>query len=677
MKLRMTVRQRFCQRLFSWHSASLLLGTAIILTSIPGAARAQASDATLKANLDLTEKLDFDDTGDFEDARRGLLSRPDTLVIKDDDGRVVWELESFRAFIEGQEKAPDTVNPSLWRNARLNMEYGLYEVVPGIYQVRGYDLANFTFIEGKKGWIVVDTGSTPATARAAFALLSDHFGKRPVTALVYSHPHVDHYGGAAGLIAAQDAAEGKVEVIAPAGFMEHAISEGVIAGNAMTRRSTYMYGPLLPRSAEGSVGVGLGMANPRGAPSLIAPNREIAKDGEQLRVDGVEMVFQLTPGTEAPVEMNTYFPQHRAMWMAENVTSTMHNILTLRGALVRDSLAWSKGINDTIQQYGDGIDVRFQSHHWPRWGQEKVLAELRLQRDLYRFIHDRSVNLMNKGLVGEEIAETLTLPPALERHWSGRGYYGTLKHNARAVYQRYMGWYDGNPSSLDRLPPQEAARHYVEYMGGEDAILEKAGRDAAAGHYRWVSTVLKQVVFANPENGKARAMLADAYRQLAYQAESGTWRSIYLQGAQELTSGLPELPIKGSASPDTMRAMPPAMIFDYLAVRLDAAKVAGKSYTIDFVFEDSDETTSVEIGNGVLNHTPAASRAPDATVRLKRAELAGLLAVSSSHRNGEEAFRIEGNSQLVADFLQSFEEFDPWFAIATPSGESGRAGAKE
>ena len=476
----------------------------------------------------------------------------------------------------------------------------------------------------------------------------------------------------AGLVAAADVASGTVEVIAPQGFMEHAISEGVIAGTAMTRRSSYMYGPLLPRNPEGSVGVGLGLATPRGAPSLIAPTREIVADKETIAIDGVEMVFQLTRDTEAPVETNIYFPKFRAMWMAENVTATMHNILTLRGALVRDALSWSKSINATIEEFGTEVDVRFQSHHWPKWGNDAVLADFKLQRDLYRFIHDRAVNLMNKGYVGEEIADALKLPETLERYWGGRGYYGTLRHNVRAVYQRYMGWYDGNPSSLNALPPVEAARKYVEYIGGEDAALVRLREDVANGEYRWAATALKHLVFANPDNRAARELLAEVYRQLAYQSESGTWRSIYLQGAQELVDGVPQLQVKSSASAETIVAMSPDMILDFLAVRLNAEKVAGQSYVIDFVFTDLETTYSVEIGNSVLNYSTRPAPNPNATVQLSKAGLAALLA----GQEPDGGLSIEGDKAVVVNFLQSIEEVSPLFPIVEPrpslTGSEGR-----
>ncbi len=642
----------------------LFLGCLVFVVQPEYALADTASDTTKTINQQVLQTLRFDDRRDFDDAARGLLLKPQTLTIKDTNDRIVWDLEVYRSFIDQEKLAPDTVNPSLWRNAQLNLHYGLFEVTDGIYQVRGYDLANITFIRGNKGWVVFDTGSTPQTAKAAYDLLTEKFGKSPVTAIMYSHSHVDHYGGVKGLVSEADVASSAVEIIAPQGFMEHAVAEGVIAGNAMTRRSTYMYGALLPRNAQGSVGAGLGMTNAFGPPSLIAPTIEISKTGETHIIDGVEMVFQMTPGAEAPAEMNIYLPQYRALWMAENTTRTMHNILTLRGALVRDPLIWSKYLNETVQLYGDKTDVRFQSHHWPQWGNADIVEDLKKQRDLYRFIHDRSVNLMNKGYVGEEIAEKIALPPELETYWGGRGYYGTLRHNARAVYQRYMGWYDGNPSSLNILPPVEASKKYVEYMGGEEKALERLRVDVNNGEYRWAAMALKHLVFANPKNKDARRLLAESYRQMAYQAESGPWRSIYLQGAQELLNGLPQIKAVGSGSADTIKAMTPEMLFDYLAVRINTDKAKGQKLGLNFHLTDLDETYYLELVHSVLNATPAASKEAQIDVKLTKADLLDLLLQPA--KTVPDSVKIEGDHAVLKQFFDLFETFDLWFEIVTP-----------
>lgn len=551
------------------------------------AASKPATEATKRANAAVLKELDFADKQDFEDAKHGLIARPQTLTIKGANGQVVWDMEQYKTYIADDKPAPDTVNPSLWRNAQLNMQYGLFEVVKGIYQVRGYDLSNITFVQGNSGWIVGDPISNLETAKAAYELVTQHLGKKPVVAVIYSHTHGDHYGGVRGIVDEKDVKSGKVKIIAPEHFTEEAASENVIGGYAMGRRGTYMYGPFLPRDPTGGVNGGLGQTIPNGTVGMLPPNDIIHKTGDTRTIDGVDMVFQMTPGTEAPAEMNVFFPKFKAMWMAENATHTLHNLLTLRGAQVRNGLIWSKFLNETIELYGPNIDAEFASHHWPMWGNARILEFLGKQRDLYKYIHDQSVNLMNKGYTGTEIAEMIELPPELDRYWYNRGYYGTVKHNARAVYQRYMGWFDGNPTTLDQLPPEAAAKKYVEYMGGADAVLQKAKTDFDKGEYRWVAEAVKQVVFANPNNRAAKDLLADAYEQMGYQAESGPWRSIYLMGALELRNGVPKLPALDFYGPDLLAAMPPELVFDYWGVRLNAAKAAGKKLTVGFDFTDS------------------------------------------------------------------------------------------
>lgn len=628
-----------------------------------------ASEATQAANRSVLDALPFDNRDDFEDAKRGLIARPDTLTITDANGQVVWDLEQYKTFIADDKPAPDTVNPSLWRNAQLCMEYGLFEVVPDrIYQVRGYDLANVTFIAGDTGWIVVDTAISPECAKAALDLANQQLGERPVLAVVHSHSHADHYGGVRGIVSQDDVDAGRVKIIAPQGFVEHAVSENVIAGNAMSRRAVYMYGALLPRNAQGGVNGGLGMTVSVGVPTIIIPTDIITTTGQKMTVDGVEMEFQMTPGTEAPAEMNTFFPQFRAMWMAENTTNTMHNILTLRGALVRDARIWASYLDETIRGYGPNTEVKFQSHHWPMWGNEKIIDYLKRQRDMYKYLHDESVRMMNQGLVGSEIAEQIQFPPELEQFWPNREYYGTLRHNSRAVYQRYMGWYDGNPSSLNDLPPADAAVKYVEYMGGEDAILDKARRDFDAGDYRWTAMVLKQVVFANPDNVNAKNLLADSYEQLGYQAESGPWRSVYLQGAYELRNGIPDVAATDAASPDTINAMPPEMMFDFLAVRLNGPRAAGKTIRLNVDFTDLDQQFGLTVENGVLNYTAGTLPEADAGLRLTKAQLneiqLGRVSLADATAAGDVA--LQGSQQSVEEFVGLLDTFEFWFPIVTP-----------
>lgn len=656
--------QGVCRALMLSVSVSALGLTAVAL---PAAAN-PASEATKAANQAVLEALPFDDTRDFDDAARGFLRKPDTLVIKKENGDVVWDLESYKNFIALENPAPDSVNPSLWRNAQLNLQYGLYEVADGIYQVRGYDIANITFIRGETGWIIFDVGSASETAKAAYDLVTEQFGERPVVAVMYSHPHVDHYSGVKGVVTEEDVKAGKVRIIAPEHFMEHAVSEGVIAGNAMSRRASYMYGAFLPRGPEGSVGAGLGLTNPLGTITLIEPTDTITKTMETLNVDGVEMVFQMTPGTEAPAEINIWLPQFKALWMAENTTDTMHNILTLRGAQVRDPLNWAKYINETIELFGDEVEVKFQSHHLPKWGNEHIDDYFRKQRDLYKFIHDRSVNLLNHGYTGEEISEMIKLPASLESLWSGRGYYGTLRHNSRAVYQRYMGWYDANPSSLNNLPPADVAVKYVEYMGGADAILEKAAADFDDGEYRWVAEAVKHVVFVDPENATAKDLLANAYEQMGYQAESGPWRSVYLQGAFELRQGVPDIPAPSSASADTIKAMSPEMLFDFLGVRLNAEKAEGKKIVMNVNFTDLDKHYTLTVENSVLNYTENQAAEADATATLSKAVLdevqMGLASMEDKVDSGD--IKVEGNADAFREFTGMLDTFEYWFNIVTP-----------
>lgn len=628
-----------------------------------------ATEFTIQANQNVLHTLPFNDKQDFEDARRGFIAKPDTLTIKDEKGNVVWDLEQYKTYIGLDKTAPDTVNPSLWRNAQLNMEYGLFKVTDKIYQIRGFDLSNITFIQGDKGWIVFDPLISPQTAKAALAFINQTLGERPVSAVVYSHSHVDHYGGAAGLFNSPDEVKKNgVQIIAPEGFTEHAVSENVIAGNAMARRAVYMYGALLPRNAQGGVNGGLGQTTSTGVPSLLLPTRFITKTGEEVTLDGVRMVFQMTPGTEAPAEMNTWFPDSKALWMAENTTNTMHNILTLRGAQVRDALKWSSFLNETIETWGDQAQVKFQSHHWPRWGNASIVDYFKKQRDLYKYIHDQSVRLMNMGYTGEEISEKIALPPELNDFWPNRGYYGTLRHNSRAVYQRYMGWYSGNPSDLDNLPPEMVGPKYVEFMGGEQALLKKAKASFDKGEYRWVAEVLKHLVFANPNNQEGKLLLADALEQLGYQAESGPWRSVYLQGAYELRNGVPTAGGTVTASPDTIRAMSPSMLFDYLAVRINPEKAAGKKMVVNMDFTDIGEKHTLSLENAVLNHTTRYAASPDVTVTLSKQTLddiqLGQGTLEQKIASGE--IKVQGNQQTFSDFVSLLDKFNFWFNIVTP-----------
>lgn len=658
-----------------WKCLLLVLAMGVLIAQVSGKAFGRtppkpATEATLAANASVYQQLPFADTQDFEDAQQGFIGRPETLTIRDDTGKPVWDLESYKQFITLEAEAPDTVNPSLWRITQLNMLYGLFQVTDRIYQVRGYDISNITFIRGDTGWIVMDPLVTTETARAALELVTEHLGERPITGIIYSHPHVDHYGGARGIV--DEAAAARIPIVAPEGFLEHAIRENVIAGNAMSRRAMYMFGPFLPRNARGGVGSGLGMTISSGSQSLIPPTISIGTTGEELIIDGVRMVFQMTPDTEAPVEMNTWFPDQKAMWMAENITATMHNILTLRGAQVRDALGWAWYLNEAIELFGSEMEVVFQSHHWPVWGNARAVDKLRKHRDIYKYMHDQTINLMNKGYTGEEIAEMLELPEELERNWSTRGNYGTLRHNVRAIYQRYMGWYDGNPANLNNLPPVQAARKYVEYMGGEAAIVQRARADYDQGEYRWVAEVLKHVVFTNPDNHEARELQADAFEQMGYQAESGPWRSVYLQAALELRDGIPNIPGRsGTFSPDVIRAMTPDMLFDYMAVRLNGPKAAGRTIRMNITLTGLPREVQAAYGltveNAVLNYGQPLE-APDAVLTLDKSTLA---AIALGHMTMEQALDqglliLAGHPEAFSQFMSLLDTFAPLFPIVTP-----------
>ncbi len=627
-----------------------------------------ASETTKVAQQAVLAALPFNDKREFEDAQRGFIAKPDTLTIKDASGKLVWDLESYKQYIGLDQPAPDSVNPSLWRNAQLNLQYGLFKVTDGIYQVRGYDVSNITFIEGKTGWIVFDPLISTEPAKAAYELVSEHLGKKPVVAVVYSHSHLDHFGGVRGIVDEADVKAGKVRIVAPEGFSEHAVSENVIAGNALARRAIYMFGALLPRNPQGGVSAGLGMTTSAGTVTLIQPTELIRKTGQELNIDGVKMVFQMTPGTEAPAEMNTYFPDTKAMWMAENTTSNMHNILTPRGAQVRDGLQWSKYIGETIALFGDKTEVRFQSHHWPQWGQAQIGDYLKKQRAIYKYTHDQSVRMLNLGMNAEEIAEAIKLPPELQAFWAGRGNYGTLKHNAKAVYQRYLGWYDANPANLDKLPPQAAAKKYVEYMGGAEAVLKLAKADFAKGEYRWVAEAAKQVVFAEPDNAAAKNLLADTYEQLGYQAESGPWHSIYLQGAFELRNGVPAGGGTITASPDVIRAMTPEMLFDYLAVRLNGERAAGKKLVLNYNFTDLGKRYALTVENGVLTYEPEPDAKADVGLTMSKTTLEdiqlGKATLEQKVASGE--LKFDGRPEAFAEFMGLLDKFDFWFNIVTP-----------
>jgi alkyl sulfatase BDS1-like metallo-beta-lactamase superfamily hydrolase len=626
-----------------------------------------ATAATAAANRAVSGRLPFGDRTDFELAERGRVAHGTPRQITGPDGGVVWDLDAW-TFLDGD--APDTVNPSLWRQSQLCAVEGLFEVVPGIWQVRGFDLSNVTFVEGERGWVVVDPLTSAETARAALALVGEHLGQRPVTAVLYTHSHVDHFAGVRGVSDEADVRAGRVRVIAPEGFLEAAIAENVTAGNVMSRRATYMYGALLPRGPRGLVGCGLGQATPLGSFGLIAPTELVQRTGQQLVVDGVRMEFQLTPGAEAPAEMNFLFPDHAALCLAENCTATFHNVYTPRGAQVRDALAWATYLDEALELFGDRAEVAFASHHWPRWGAEAWREHVAKQRDLYRFLHDQTMRRANHGETMLEIAEDLRLPPELGDEFFNRDYYGTVSHNVKAVYQRYLGFFDGNPANLHPLPPAAAGARYVEYMGGADAVLERARADFDAGEYRWVAQVLNHLVFADPGNAEARALAADALEQLGYQAESGPWRSFYLTGAQELRHGPPAVSVPGTAQPEVMAAMTVEMLLQYLGVRVDGDRAAGTrlAFTLDVLDDGALERHAVGIRHGALHHTRGRPH-PEATATVRVPKPALVAAVAAGRLDGlvgAEGVSVDGDAGVLREFSDLLDTFELFFPIVTP-----------
>ncbi|TQJ52163.1 alkyl sulfatase dimerization domain-containing protein [Phycicoccus sp. SLBN-51] len=618
-------------------------------------ARADASGVT----------SDSEQHQDFADAERGLLGRGKERQIKDDGGRVVWDLDAY-SFL--QMPCPDTANPSLWRQGQLLVKDGLFEVVPGIYQVRGYDLSNMTVVEGHEGVLVIDPLISKETAAAAFALYTEHRGHRPVSAMIYTHSHIDHFGGVKGVITEDDVSSGRVPVIAPEGFMEHAVAENVFAGTAMARRAGYMYGASVEKGPRGQIGAGLGQTTSTGEATLIPPTIDITHTGQELTLDGVRMVFQVTPGTEAPAEMNFYFPDHRAVCMAENTTHTLHNILTLRGAVVRDAYAWAHYITETLALWAADLEVVFASHHWPTWGNERCTDYLAMQRDMYLYLHDQTVRMINQGLVGSEIAEILEMPPALVAAWHTHGYYGSISHNVKAIYQRYLGWYEGNPARLWPHPPTEAAERYVEALGGVDSVVQRAQRAYDAGDHRWAAQLLDHALFAQPDHAGARALQAEVFEQLAYATENGTWRSSYLAGAKELREGLFGTPVS-AASADLLRALTVPQIFDSLAVRVDGPRAWSDHITICWVVTDEEKTYLTELRNGALNHRTVASEPADCTTfRLTRTALIGLVTGSLDLETAaaDGTVIVDGDPAVLARLVSLLAPVDPDFAIVTP-----------
>ncbi len=624
-----------------------------------------ATAAVAHANTDLVDALPFGDTADFDAVQRGFMGARTPSAVTTMDGKVIWDNDTY-SFLS--EDCPPTANPSLWRQSGLVSAQGLYEVTPGVYQIRGFDLSNMTVIEGKTGVIVIDPLISVETAAAALSLYRTHRGERAVTGVIYTHSHVDHFGGVKGVTSQEDVDAGRCPIIAPIGFLEHAIEENVYAGTAMARRAAYMYGAALPVGPRGAIGAGLGQTTSTGTVTLIVPTVDITETGHVEVVDGVRIEFQLTPGTEAPAELNFFLPDMAALCMAENATHTLHNLLTLRGALVRDPHVWSSYLTEAMNMFASRADVLFASHHWPTWGREKLTGFLSEQRDLYGYLHDQTLRMINQGYTGLEIGELIELPPALRNVWHSHGYYGSVSHNVKAIYQRYMGWFDGNPAHLWEHPPVEAAKRHVECMGGADEVLRKAQTYFDEGDFRWAAQLLNYVIFADAGNQPAKALQADTLEQLGYGAENGTWRNFFLTGAMELRDGSIGTPTTANA-PDIASALSVEQLFDSVALRINGPAAWDAKLTIDWNITDHG-THRATMSNGVLIHydTPAGTPGADTTVTLTKQQTLGLFAGALDLQQQLEsgAITVDGDPTLIAALAGYLDSTDPDFEIVMP-----------
>ncbi|MFF7363757.1 alkyl sulfatase dimerization domain-containing protein [Streptomyces sp. NPDC008125] len=604
--------------------------------------------------------LDYADRSDFEDAGRGFVAALSPAVVRTDDGRVIWDGGTY-AFLD--DECPDTAHPSLWRQSQLCNKQGLFEVTEGIYQVRNLDLSNMTLVEGDTGVIVIDPLISAETAAAALALYREHRGDRPVTGLIYTHSHGDHFGGSRGIL---PHGHPPVPVLAPAGFLEHAVAENVYAGGAMTRRAVYMYGAELRKGPSGQISAGLGMTTSKGTITLVPPTLDITRTGQEEILDGVRIVFQMTPDTEAPSEMNFYFPDRRALCMAENATHTMHNILTLRGAVVRDTRIWAHYLGETIALFGDLTEVAFASHHWPTWGRKHIVEHLAGQRDMWAYLHDQTLRMTNQGLTGPEIAERMELPPAIANRWADRGYYGSVSHNVKAIYQRYMGWFDGNPAHLWEHPPVEPAKRFAADYGGVPAMVAKGEEYAAAGDLRFAATLLGHAVFAAPGDTAAKEALASVYEKLGFGAENGTWRNFYLMGAQELRGTIAHTALE-TTNPEMAMALTVDMIIDSLAIRVDGPRAWDERLTMNWNVTDEGRTWRLLLSNGALTYrsdgpeTDERAPAADLTLTLTKPQLLAVLA-----GKGLDDVKVQGDPQVFATLAGLLDTPDPDFALVTP-----------
>ncbi|MEN8809333.1 MAG: alkyl sulfatase dimerization domain-containing protein [Desulfobacterales bacterium] len=657
----------------------LFLATIALVVFVSGTAAGQEkhfhpkgkmpSKFTVESQNKWRQSLPFDDKRDFEEQKKGFIAAPNYKQIKAEAGHVAWDMGSYEWLLQGKDF--DSIHPSLQRQAILNMNYGLYEVIPGIYQVRGYDLANISFIRGKTGWIVFDPLTAKETAKAALDFINEKLGERPVVAVVYSHSHADHFGGVRGVVDEADVRRGKVKIIAPVGFMDHAVSENVYAGNAMSRRLFFQYGVLLPRSPFGHVDQSIGKNVAAGNLGLIPPTVIIEKNFEELIVDGVLMIFQNTPGTEAPAEMNTYFPQFKAFWAAENIVATIHNIYTLRGALVRDALEWSKQINVALYKFGQEAEVMFASHSWPRWGNDRIQEVMRAQRDTYAHLNNGVLHLANQGVTINQVHNVYEVPNSLQQQWAARSYHGSVEHNSRAVINRYLGYWDGNPTTLIPLSPEDSAPLYVEMMGGASKIIAKGRSLYDQGQYRHAQEILNKLVYAEPKNQEAKDLLADVFEQIGYQQESPSVRNSFLAAALELRSGIPEGASPKTVGPDMIRAMTTELWLDFLGIRLDSEKAEGKQFKINLVTPDNKEKFVVELSNGTLTNIKGfQAYDADLTITINREDLVMTMrgAASFDEQIASGKAKLTGNHDVYEQLKTMLVHFDLGFEMMPGTG---------
>lgn len=614
----------------------------------------------------MLEVLPFNDRTDFEDAQRGFIAGLPGNVLKNAKGEVIYDLKKLQAAASAA--APDTMNPSLWRIAQLNSFAGLFKVTDRLYQVRNINIANLTLVEGERGIIVIDPMDGPMSARAALDLYFAHRPRKPVTAVIYTHSHLDHFGGVKGVTSIGDVKAGKTRIIAPDGFTEEAVSENVFAGNALIRRAMFMVAGVLPRGhkAGETLGTGLGVASADDTPTLITPTDVIMRTGQKMRVDGLEFEFQLVPGSEAPSEMHFYIPALKALCTAENACHSLHNFYTLRGAKTRDSSKWVRYLNQTLEMWGDQAEVLYAPHHWPKWGNTAIRQHIENYRDAFKYIHDRSLHLANAGYTLPEIGEMVQYPPELARNWATRGYYGTVSHDARAVYNFYLGYFSENPAELEPLPPIQAAPRYVELMGGADVVMNHAQKAYDSGDYRWAAQLLQHVVYAQPDNQAAKFLQADAFEQLGYQAEAATWRDIYFTGANELRVGTPTQDPSVASSADLTSNLPLEMAFAYLGIQLDDAKTAGKALTINFEVEGTGERYALVLKNRVLNHSAKPAASPDLTVKgTREAIVLALMNGKPDEAIAQGAVKVEGRAAALSELFALTTRPKFWFPIVT------------